>query len=358
MRRLALIAPLVAGLACTKAEPPTPKKAPVDERAQAEKKAAEQLVRRSHHAMGTLIVITAWTVDEAAAEKAFEQAFDELDRLEAVLTVWRKDSDVSRINAEAGKKAVKVSEDTVACVKRALELAKVTEGKFDVTFGALAGLWKFDHDQDDKIPDDAEIKRRLPFVGFEYIELDEAKRTVRITKEGVRLHLGGIGKGYGVDRAVAMIKARGIDDFMVQAGGDLYVSGKRGGRPWRVGVRDPRGPRDAFFAAAEVTDATFSTSGDYERFFTEGGVRYHHILDPDLGRPARGTRSVTIMAKDAVTADALSTGIFILGAEKGMKIVEALDGVGAVIVDADNQVHVSKRLEGKLKILKPPTDGP
>jgi len=171
------------------------------------------------------------------------------------------------------------------------------------------------------------------------------------------MHLGGIGKGYGVDRAVALLVAAGLTDFMVQAGGDLYVAGQRGDRPWRVGIRDPRGTRDAFFAAAEVSDGTFSTSGDYERFFIEDGVRYHHILDPDAGRPARGTRSVTIMAKDAMTADALSTGLFILGAKRGLEIVERLPGVGAVIVDAANEVHISSRLKDKVKVFKPPTPG-
>ncbi|HJL18602.1 MAG TPA: FAD:protein FMN transferase, partial [Sandaracinaceae bacterium LLY-WYZ-13_1] len=157
--------------------------------------------------------------------------------------------------------------------------------------------------------------------------------------------------------AVEILRARGLGDFMVQAGGDLYVAGEKGDRPWRVGIRDPRGDRTSFFAAAEVTDATFSTSGDYERFFVKDGVRYHHIIDPDVGRPASGTRSVTIMAPSAITADALSTGLFILGAEKGLEVVEELDGVGAVFVDGDNQVHISPRLDGKVKILHAPSPG-
>lgn len=353
---LAVMLAAALGSGCkSKASSPEPERAP---RAEEEPPAPiREIVRRSHHAMGTLVVITAWTTDPSKAQAAFKAAFDELDRLEAVLTVWRKDSDVTRVNARAGKGPVKVSEDTIRVVKKALELSKITDGKFDVTFGALSGLWKFDHDQDDKIPDPEEVKRRLPFIGYEHIVVDEAEQTIALDKEGVSIHLGGIGKGYGVDRAVEILKAHGLRDFMVQAGGDLYVSGKRGERPWRVGIRDPRGPRDAFFAAAEVTDATFSTSGDYERFFIEDGVRYHHILDPDLGRPARGTRSVTIMAPDAMTADALSTGVFILGAERGLEVVEALDGVGAVVVDEDNEVHVSKRLEGKVKVLKPPSEG-
>jgi thiamine biosynthesis lipoprotein len=313
---------------------------------------------RSHHAMGTQITITAYTDAPEAFEAACKAAFAEFDRLEALLTVWRNDSDVSRVNAAAGQAAVKVGPDTLRAVKVALQLARLTDGKFDVTFGALAGLWRFDHDQDDRIPTEAEIAARLPLVGWELVELDEAASTVRLKKAGVKLHLGGIGKGFAVDAAVALLRKAGLVDFMVQAGGDLYVSGRRGERPWRVGIRDPRGPRDAFFAAAEVEDGTFSTSGDYERSFTQDGVRYHHILDPDLGRPARGVRSVTVMAKDAVTADALSTGVFILGVKRGLEVVEGLDGVGAVIVDEHNKVHISSRLQGRVKVFRDPTDGP
>lgn len=356
--RLGLGLLFTCSLACQKgseAAPSTPSKVPAKEAAPAQP--AKKLVHRSHQAMGTQIVITAYVQDEPRALAAFKAAFKEFDRLEILLTVWRKDSDVSRINAAAGGAAVKVAPETLAVVQKGVELAKLTDGKFDITFGALSGLWKFDHDQDDRIPDPKDIERRLPFVGYEMIEVDEKSRTIRLAKKGVKMHLGGIGKGYGVDRAVALLVAAGLTDFMVQAGGDLYVAGQRGDRPWRVGIRDPRGTRDAFFAAAEVSDGTFSTSGDYERFFIEDGVRYHHILDPDAGRPARGTRSVTIMAKDAMTADALSTGLFILGAKRGLEIVERLPGVGAVIVDEANEVHISSRLKDKVKVFKPPTPG-
>ncbi len=316
---------------------------------------AKTVVHLTHRAMGTQIVLTAYTDNKSRAEAAFEAAFVEFDRLEVLLTTWRNDSDVSKINAAAGGAAVKVAPETLAVVNKGIALAKLMDGKFDITFGALAGLWRFDHDQDDRIPSDAEIKRRLPFVGYEMIQVDEAKSTIRLSKKGVKLHLGGIGKGYAVDRAVAILVARGLTDFMVQAGGDLYVAGKKGDRPWRVGIRDPRSTRNAYFAAAEVADQTFSTSGDYERFFIEDGVRYHHILDPDLGRPARGTRSVTIMAPDALTADALSTGIFILGAKRGLEIVNAMPNVGAVIIEDDNTVHISPGLKDKVKVFRPPT---
>ncbi|MCA9552365.1 MAG: FAD:protein FMN transferase [Myxococcales bacterium] len=351
MRPAPLLLGLVVGLAaCTKP-------AAADKPAEATAAKPKELLHRSHHAMGTQITITAYTDAPGTFESACKAAFDEFDRLEALLTVWRNDSDVSKVNAQAGKAAVKVGPETLRAVQVALRLAKATDGKFDVTFGALAGLWRFDHDQDDKIPTEAEIAARLPLVGWEMVEVDEAASTVKLAKPGVKLHLGGIGKGFAVDAAVALLKQAGLKDFMVQAGGDLYVSGRRGDRPWRVGIRDPRGERDAFFAAAEVEDGTFSTSGDYERSFVHDGVRYHHILDPDLGRPARGVRSVTVMAKDAVTADALSTGVFILGVKRGLEVVEGMDGVGAVIVDDQNKVHISSRLQGRVKVFRDPTDG-
>lgn len=314
-----------------------------------------EIVYRSHKAMGTQITITAFTSEPKKAEAAFQKTFAEFDRLERLLTVWRPDSDVSRINQAAGKEAVKVDPETISVVQRALELARLTDGKFDVTFGALSGLWKFDHDQDDRIPAAKDVQARLPFVRWEGIKVNAEENTVMLDKKGMKLHLGGIGKGWAVDKAVVIMRKAGLRDFMVQAGGDLYVAGTRGSRAWRVGVRDPRGSRSSYFAFAEVTDATFSTSGDYERYFEKDGRRYHHILDPDSGQPAKGIRSVTVMAPDATTADALSTGLFILGLERGMEVIESVEGAGAVFVTDKNEVRVSKRLKDNLRIVDQPT---
>ncbi len=341
--------------ACPKSQGDKPAKTP---QAQPEDGAQPEVIHRSYKAMGTQITITAYTTDKERAVSVMEQAFKEFDRLEKLLTTWLPQSDVSKLNKSAGGPAIKVAPEVISILQKAISLSRLTEGKFDVTFGALSGLWRFDHqNQDNKIPPEKEIKKRLPFVGYENIEVDAERQTARLRKKGVSVHLGGIGKGYAVDRAVALIREQGFKHFMVQAGGDLYVAGRKGDRAWRVGIRDPRGGRSTFFAAAEVTDATFSTSGDYERFFIKDGKRYHHIIDPDLGRPSKPCRSVTVMAPDAMTADALSTGIFILGAKKGLEIAEKTPGVGVVIVDNKNQVHVSSRLRDGLKRFKDPTDG-
>jgi thiamine biosynthesis lipoprotein len=220
-------------------------------------------------------------------------------------------------------------------------------------------LWRFDdQDKDSRIPDPEQVKQRLPLVDYRALVLDPAARTAFLQHRGMRAHLGGIGKGYAVEQAVKLFRERGVKDFMIQAGGDLYVGGTRDGRPWNLGINDPRGPGGSSFATVALSDATFSTSGDYERFFMHDGIRYHHILDPVTGEPARLSRSVTIVAASPVVADGLSTGVFILGPEKGMALIERLPDVEGVIVSAKNEVVISSGLKGKLTILHPPTDAP
>jgi thiamine biosynthesis lipoprotein len=174
----------------------------------------------------------------------------------------------------------------------------------------------------------------------------------------MRVHLGGIGKGYAVGRAIEIVRRAGLRDFMIQAGGDLYVGGTKDGQPWKLGIADPRAPDGHSFATIELTDSTFSTSGDYARFFIKDGVRYHHILDPRIGQPARLCRSVTIAADSPVLADAVAKGVFILGPEKGMALIERLPQLEGVIVSATNEVLVSSGLKEKFVLLAPPTDAP
>jgi thiamine biosynthesis lipoprotein len=308
--------------------------------------------------MGSTLQVTLWTADDPGAMAASEAVFAEFDRLDRLMSVWKEGSDVQRLNMAAGDRPVQVSAETLEVLTIARQVSEWTGGKFDVTFGALSGLWKFDQDQDDGIPARAAVAARLPDVDYASLEIDAARRTAFLLRRGMRAHLGGIGKGYAIDRAAAILRGRGFNDFMIQSGGDLFVSGRRGDRPWRVGIRDPRGPADRSFAALDLTNGTFSTSGDYERFFLRDGRRYHHILDPDLGEPARGCRSVTIVAGTAVMADGLSTGVFVLGPEKGMALIERLPDVEGVIVTADNRVLVSSGLTGKLVTIAPPTNAP
>jgi thiamine biosynthesis lipoprotein len=316
------------------------------------------LVERARLSMGSELRLTASVHDEASAVAAFDAVFQEFDRLESLMSVWRAGSEVLRINEAAGDRAVHVSREVLEVLAIARQVSDWTGGTFDVTFGALTGLWKFDHDQDNTIPDAQAIRRLLPLVNYKDLILDEKEQTAFLRRKGMRIHLGGIGKGYAVDRAAQLLRDRGVHDFMIQAGGDLYAGGTRGDRPWRVGIRDPRGPADSTFASLELANGTFSTSGDYERFFLKDGRRYHHILDLRTGEPARLCRSVTLVTARAVLADALAKGVFILGPREGMALIERLPGIEGVIVGARNELLVSAGLKDRLTVLALPTDAP
>jgi thiamine biosynthesis lipoprotein len=315
------------------------------------------VAERAAVAMGSELRLSAWTTDERTTVAAFNRVFAEFERLESLLSIWREGSDVQRLNAAAGERPVAVAADTREVLKAARRASDTTGGKFDITFGALADVWKFDHDQDDRVPAAEEIRARIPLVDYSAVQLDDQAGTAFVARRGMRIHLGGIGKGYAVDRGAAILRAAGVHDFLIQAGGDLYASGRRGDRAWRAAIADPRATGTTF-AAMDLANETLSTSGDYERFFIRDGRRYHHILDPDLGEPARGCRSVTIVTSSALAADGLSTGVFILGPEAGMALIEHLEGVEGVIVTDRNQVLVSSGLKHRLVLQRPPTDAP
>ena len=313
-------------------------------------------------AMGTHMVLAAFTtpeLDEAILRPKLEKALAEIRRLEGLMTTWRDESEISRINAAAGKAPVVVGAETLAVIQKSVWMGARSEGVFDITFEAMHGVWKFDQDHDEKIPAAASVERARKLIDYRKIKVDSAASSVMLEQAGMRMSLGGIAKGYAVDAAARVLEAERLPSYFVQAGGDLYVKGRKpDGSPWRVGVRDPRG-KDAtdYFAMLEVEDHAFSTAGDYERSFLKNGKRYHHILDPRTGYPATASRSVTIWAKDAFTADAIDDAVFILGAEKGLALVESIEDCGAVIVDAQNKVWISRRLNEKLRVLRPPTGG-
>ncbi len=312
-------------------------------------------------AMGTHLGFAGYTqagLDGPRVRALFAEAIEEIKRVENLMTTWRPDSELSRVNAAAGRDAIKVSQETFDVVKEAVHTSDISEGTFDITFETLHGLWKFDQDLDPHPPSDADIAKLLPFVGYKKIKLDPAVPSIMLQTAGTKMSLGGIAKGYGVDRAVAILDKAGLRSFYVQAGGDLFARGtKPDGKPWSAGVRDPRGPDGSYFALLGLADHAFSTAGDYERSYIVEGKRYHHIIDPRTGKPATASRSVTIWAKTALIADAIDDAVFILGPEKGIKLVESLDGVGAVIIDKNNNVWVSDRIKSELTIVKAPTPG-
>lgn len=317
----------------------------------------EHVVHHGSQVMGTVVDLTIWTDDEAGAARAAKSVFEEFARVDRLMSSWLQDSAVAQINKSAGKAAVPVGPEVMKLVLRAQKAGKLTKGAFDISVGAFRGLWKFDQDIDGTIPSDDKVKARAKLVNYRKIQLNTRKQSVKLLRKGMRITLGGVAKGYAVDQAVAIMRSNGFEDFIMQAGGDLYASGRRGDRMWRVGIRDPRGKRDASFAVANVSNKTFSTSGDYERSLVVDGVRYHHILNPATGRPAIRSRSVTVLADDALTADIWSTALFVIGPKAGIKLVESRNDMEAVFVGKDNQLTISSGLKDTIQVVKPPTEG-
>jgi thiamine biosynthesis lipoprotein len=312
-------------------------------------------------AMGTTVVLVAYNnadVDEPAARRALEAAVAEIRRLEALMTTYDSESELSRANALAGSFAP-ISPETAEVIDKSLWAGRVSDGRFDITFHTLGDFWKFGSvaEPHPVPPSPAEAARRAALVDYRLVELDRVGGRVKVPA-GRAIDLGGIAKGYAVDRAADVLRKSGLRDFLVQAGGDLYGAGQKpDGSPWVSGVQDPRGDKGQYFATLPLQDHAFSTAGDYARAFVHEGRRYHHILDPKTGYPATASRSVTVWAPTALLADAIDDAVFILGPEKGLELVESLDGVGALIVDKDNRVWTSRRLEGKVRVLRSPTDG-
>jgi FAD:protein FMN transferase len=312
-------------------------------------------------AMGTNVSVWFWTDREADAARTAQAMFEEIKRLDREMTTWKPDSEISQINTASGDHPVKVSDETIEVIERAIDVSRRSGGVFDITVQAFHGLWKFDEDMDGSLPDPAEVKKRLALIGWRDIVVDHAAKTVFLKRKGMAVTLGGIAKGYAVDKCVALVRKAGFNDFMVQAGGDMYVAGAKGPVPWTVAIRDPRSPDTApdEFAKTPIRDHSFSTSGDYERGFVKAGVRYHHILDPRTGQPAHASRSVTVRAKDAFTADAWSKVMFIDGPTLGQKIIKDnhLDDFEVVWVDDKNTVVQTREIAKSLIIEHPPTDG-
>ncbi len=301
-------------------------------------------VNYARPAMGTIVELTLMEGDRERFDEAADAAFREIERLEALLSSYRPDSDVSRINRNAGKGAVPVSPDTFEVTKEALRIAGLTNGAFDPTVGALAGVWGPSGEKG-VVPPQEEVERLLAFVDYRGVLLDEEGPGIGLAREGMSLNLGGVAKGYITGKAAGELKDRGVAKGIVRAGGDMVVF-QDNGTPFTIGIKHPR--KEGLLGELYLENGTAPTSGDYERFFEKDGIRYHHILDPRTGFPAKGTQGVTLAAQDPTTADALATGVFVIGPTKGMELIERLEGVEGLIVDEDGKVKISSGFKGRL----------
>lgn len=315
------------------------------------RKQEKHLYKETRSSLYTLVTITVVGDSPEKARKATAAAYDALDDLGRLLNFYAEDSELSAINRNAGIKPVHVSRDTLEIVKTALMVSEQTEGGFDVTVGPIVKLWDF---KKKTLPSAAAIAERLPSVGYENIVIDEAAATVFLKKPGIQMDLGGIIKGFAADKAVQTLKANGIEDGIVAVAGDIKLFGRQpDGRPWNIGIQNPRaeGDKDELFATVNLGTQGISTSGDYQRYFILDGVRYHHLLNPKTGYPESLCRSVTVIAPEAALTDAYATGIFIMGPQKGLAVLERL-GMDGVIIDRDGKVLTTKGIRDKVHLLK------
>lgn len=293
--------------------------------------------RRDESIMGTAVGVEVWCESPQRARDAIEAVMADMHRIDAAMSPYKPESELSRINREAFGAAVPVGPELFALLARARSYAELSEGAFDITYAAVGQLYDY---RRGLRPSDAALERARAAVGYRGLALDAAAYTVRFVNEGMRIDLGGIAKGHAVECGVAILRRHGIAHGMVSAGGDSRVLGDRLGRPWMVGVRDPR-RAEGLVAVLPLVDTAISTSGDYERYFEEGGRRHHHILDPRTGRSPEGVRSVTVLAQDGVCAEALSKIVFVLGWERGLEVVEQHPGADAIVVDAGGVLRSS-----------------
>jgi len=290
--------------------------------------------------MGTEVNVWLWHDDEAEGERAAEAVFAEIDRIESLMSTYIEESLISEVNREAAAQPVEAGPELYGLVERALDISILTHGAFDITYESVGRHYDFRAGQR---PDEATIADELPRIDYRLVELGKERQTIRFLEPGVRINLGGIAKGYAVERGAEVLKSHGVRHAIVSAGGDSRLLGDRRGQPWVVGIRDPRREGEVALRIP-LADEAISTSGDYERFFIEGGERYHHIIVPATGRPAGEVQSATIVGPDAVLTDALSTSVFVLGVDRGMRLLATLPDYEGIVIDAQGKLYYSDGL--------------
>jgi len=312
---------------------------------------------RDNFMMDTLIHIKVYSSDPELAQKALEEAFAEFNRVENLTDKYAEKnmpdpeiSDLYRVNKNAGIKPVQVSEDTLAMLERSNYFAELCDGAFDVTIGPIMDSWGFGQ-AEYRIPLEEELKSKLALVGYRRLLIDGVKKTVFLPEKGMQIDLGGIAKGYATDLAVRKLRQMGIKSALINAGGNVYALGSRpDGTHWLVGIQDPRDQKN-IIALLSVRDAAVVTSGDYQRCFIRDGVRYHHVLDPSTGKPAREVISTTVVAPNATDADVLSTTLFVLGSGPGVDFIKNFSDINAVVVDNQREIVFTRGLSDQIEFV-------
>lgn len=290
--------------------------------------------------MGTRVHVEFFVIDDARGPDLLNSVMQEMHRIDHALSSYKADSELSKVNRQAGQGWVEVSDELLELITKAHQISELTGGAFDITYASVGRYYDY---REGKVPDDDTVQKAVQGINYRYVERDDVNGRVRFQRPEVYIALGGIAKGHAVDRGLQILQDAGITQASVSAGGDSRIIGNRGGKPWTVGIQHPRKP-DEMSAVLPLEDTAVSTSGDYERYFERDGVRYHHILDPSTGRSATGAWSVTILGPEATLTDALSTSVFVLGPKLGLELIDSLPGIDAIIIDPQGQLLVSADL--------------
>jgi FAD:protein FMN transferase len=294
-------------------------------------------IARDEAIMGTAIHVELWCGDPRGGQAAAAAVMEEMHRVDRNFSPYKSNSELCRVNRQAGRHAVPLSEEMAMLVERALHFSALSDGAFDISYAAVGRLYDY---RLGRRPDAPALAQARSLVGYQGLLLDKGARSLRFARDGMCIDLGGFAKGHAVDRAALLLQRRGIQHALISAGGDSRVIGDKRGRPWSVAIRDPR-RAGQHVAVLPLEDVSISTSGDYERFFDDGTERVHHLIDPRTGLSPQHVHSVTVLAADGLTSEALSKAVFVMGTQRGLAWINTLDDVDAVVVDAQGQLHAS-----------------
>ena len=306
----------------------------------------QTIYKRKLAMLGSPFEISVVANDSIKANEYSNLAINEVKRIENLISDWIPTTQISEINKNAGIQPVKVDEEVFDLVERAIKISKLTNGAFDISYASMDKIWRFDGSMKE-MPTPEAIKKSVERIGYQNIILDKENKTIFLKLTGMKLGLGGIGQGYIADKVKELLQSKGCSSGLVNVSGDINTWGKQpNGELWTVGIVNPMN-KNKVFATFPLDDSAVETSGSYEKFVSFNGIRYSHIIDPRTGYPATGIVSVSVFAKQTEIADALATGIFVLGVEVGLDLVNQLKGIECIIVDDKGKIHASKGIDIK-----------
>jgi len=310
----------------------------------------QKIYKRALSMLGSPFEITVVANDSISAEKALDMAVAEVRRVENLISDWKPDTEISAVNRNAGKQAVKVSNEVFDLVSRSLKISELTEGAFDVSYASMDRIWKFDGSMT-AMPTPEAIQKSVERVGYHNIIMDTKNTTIFLKNEGMKIGLGGIGQGYIADNIKALLIANGFHSGIVNVSGDVSAWGTMpDGKPWSVGIVNPMN-KNKIFATFPLIDSAVETSGSYEKFVVFDGKRYSHIIDPRTGYPAMGIVSVSVFSKQTEISDALATSIFVMGKDVGLNLINQLKGIECIIIDDQGKIYSSEGIKLETKQL-------